>query len=534
MTVRIPQFHCKDDKGSLIFVIPFDFTSKRGETSSLCEKIFKEIKSKEKKLLFKGRTNGISSLYQEYKGKLCERLHESKSGLFKDAKPTLVSENVCTYCYASKHDLYTGRNLCHCLSICRSFYDERSLFTPRLEMMLGSYNVCYNHYDNENQRKHFAFRLIVSLLLCGEEGGECGYLMYSIPLAFLDEYGFGSHTGNDLDNIIFLKHLFYKRNLHCSINGSEPISLQAWTEKYISELMPLLGISDYPKAFDYSINFRYSMIELNNIVNEEGNMISMHDVKAMMQTYCLQLYGLLTSDEGWQFTAAKEVAPMFQDNYWTSRNYNCSIFSGHNAIIINQYKSDACKYNREYATEWMSNYGDHGNNLTFYKQYIPLEPCIPGVSSFAFDCFLRTIEKDLHVQIATNLTYGKRRNLASRLNFLSNIIQRCTIGNHASMERIIFNQFELPESLKNLRERYQIAANDMQNKKVKILTVVTAFISLCSFTISVLALHVPSISEDIFTGYQSATYYVFYAALITAVLILAIMIVQLIKLFFDR
>lgn len=87
----------------------------------------------------------------------------------------------------------------------------------------------------------------------------------------------------------------------------------------------------------------------------------------------------------------------------------------------------------------------------------------------------------------------------------------------------------------NLRDRYTREANNMQNKKVKILTVVTAFISLCSFVISVLALHTPNHSEDIFAGYQSATYYFFFAALIISLAIFLAMLYQLIKLlFFDK
>ncbi|MBR6304609.1 MAG: hypothetical protein IKR37_03150 [Paludibacteraceae bacterium] len=539
MSTSIPQFRCKDDKGNMIFVLPFSFVSENWHRQNVCEKYFKEIIPAEKKLVNDKKTEQIKPMYQRYKEELCVKLRNSKSSLFDHAAPTLEDlDDLCTYCYAGKHDLYTGRNLCHCLSISRRFHDDRSQFTPRLEVLLGSYNV---NYQDEINQAHFSFRLIATLLLCGEEGNECGYLMYSIPLKDIKEEGFGSATKTELDNIIFLKHLFYKQRLHCTIdNGEKRTSLQKWTEKYISELMPVLGIQDYKKAFNDAINFRYSMIELNNIVDENGELISMENVKQFMQTYHKQLYGILVSDEGWRNTPDEEINSLFGHNYWTSRDYNCAICLNRNAIAINQYKRQECKDNRADATKWMSHYSEKGNEkntLAFYEEYISLNPCIPGVSTLTFDAYLRVICKEMRIDIAKKRTEGDKEALEKRYTYLANTLQTYSMQLDViqSLEDMICSQFGLQATLNNLRDRYTREANNMQNKKVKILTVVTAFISLCSFVISVLALHTPNHSEDIFAGYQSATYYFFFAALIISLAIFLAMLYQLIKLlFFDK
>lgn len=493
MKHSIPQFKCQEDKGHIIFVIPFNFISEENEKANLCELFFNNIIPTEKELFEEESRNAIKNLYEGYKEKLCCSLR--KNPLFEGASPTLEALSWCIACKGKKEKGYQGRNLCECFSTSRRFHDDRSQFLPRLEIMLGEYKI---HYDDTDDNVHFYFQLAASLLLYGEKGSECGYLMYSIPLASIDENGFGAVTGNELDNIIFLKHLFYKKRLHCKIsnkknNNQNLTSLQEWTENYCSHLLPLLGICDYKRAFNDSINFRYSMIELNNIVDEEGKLVSLTNIRAMMQTYHRQLYGILVSDEGWKNTPDEETNSLFGHNYWTSRDYNCAIFLNRNAILINQYKSLECQNNRDYATDWMSHYKDDLNNLDFYKQYISLEPCIPGVSTLAFDAFLRVICKELKIDIAKRRTEGDKESLEKRYLHLANTLQTYSMSLDVirSLEDMICSQFGLQETLRNLRERYtreannmQNHANDLQSERISQLTIITASISIAALLAS--------------------------------------------------
>ncbi len=483
----IPQFYSGKDKGHIIFVIPFNFISDENENTNLCEQFFGDIIPEEKKFLDNGNRNAIKNLYEGYKEKLCLSLKED--ALFSGACPTLEALSWCTFCKGNKRKDYQGRNLCDCLSISRRFHDDRSQFTPRLEVLLGEYDIRYGE-----KKAFFYFKMAASLLLYGEKGNECGFLMYSIPMASIEENGFGSATGNELDNIIFLKHLFYKQRLEVSINSEKKLtSLQAWTENYCSRLLPILGIHDYKRAFNNSINFRYSMIELNNIVDEEGNLVSLTNMKAMMQTYHRQLYGILVSDEGWKNTPDEEINSLFGHNYWTSRDYACTIVLNRNAILINQYKSPECVYNREYATEWMSHYKGKINDLDFYKQYLSLEPCIPGVSTLAFDAYLRCICKEMKIDIAKSRTEGDKETLEKRFLHLSNTLQTYSMSLDVihSLEDMICAQFGLQGTLNNLRERYtreannmQNHANDLQNERISQLTIITASISIAALLAS--------------------------------------------------
>ena len=235
------------------------------------------------------------------------------------------------------------------------------------------------------------------------------------------------------------------------------------------------------------------MIELNNIVDGEGNLVSLTNMKAMMQTYHRQLYGILVSDEGWKNTPDEEINSLFGHNYWTSRDYACTIVLNRNAILINQYISHECIDNRKYASEWMSHYKGKINDLDFYKQYLSLEPCIPGVSTLAFDAYLRCICKEMKIDIAKSRTEGDKETLEKRFLHLSNTLQTYSMSLDVihSLEDMICAQFGLQGTLNNLRERYtreannmQNHANDLQNERISQLTIITASISIAALLAS--------------------------------------------------
>ena len=496
MTQNIPHFSIKDKDGQLAFIIPFYFKSEKGDKKSLCEAYFKEIIKQERQE--KQKENGnIKAIYEHYKDLLCDELRNSNSAIFAPHQSIEDENEYCTYCRTKD---YQGRNLCDCLSISRRFHDDNSQYMPRLEISLGTYSVGYEeNYTQEGA--HFNFQMRASLLLNGKKNNECGYLLLSIPFASIDESGFGSATGNKLDNIIFLKHLFYKQRLLCTIknnNAAEKTSLQRWTDAYLQELFKALKVN-YPDALNKYIYkdiergeegsaFRYSILELNNIVDEKGNIISLAHVKDMLNTYHKQIYGIMVSDEGWRHTPNNETSNVFEHNYWTSRDFTCTIYLNHNALVINQYDSPECIAYRESATKWMSHYvdvKDGKNSLSFYQDHITLKSCLPGASSLKFDVFLRVIYKEMMIERVQEKA-GQQALTESKFKMLEKALQSYSTSIDAihSAEDIICLQFGIPVALNRLNESYKREANNMQDKRVFDLTVITATISISALLVS--------------------------------------------------
>ena len=493
MAPSVSQFYCKDNNGHLAFITPFYYKSGK---NNLCERFFKEIIAREKD----GKSNAIDStksIYEHYKELLCTALTESNSSLFQPRHNLAIGNEYCTY---SRSEDYKNYNLCACLSTGRRFHEENSQFVPRLEIALGSYRVCYE--ENFTQEgAHLAFQMQTSLLLNGKKNSECGYLLISIPLGSIEENGFGSHTGNRLDNIIFLKHLFYKPLLRCSIKNDkldQQTSLQQWTDIYLQEIFKALYI-DYPNALNKYIYkdiesgkegsaFRYSILELNNLIDENGEIISLAYVKEMLNLYGKQLYGIMSSDEGWRHIPNNELSTLFEKNYWTFRDYNCTIYLNHNALVINQYGSNEyIEYNKS-ATKWMSHYvdvKDNKNILSFYQEHFIQKSCIPGASSLKFDIFLRVIYKEMMIERALEAT-DRQKITQNKFKMLERALQSYSTSLDAvrSAEDIISIQFGIPAALNHLRESYTREANNMQDSRIFDLTTITASISIAALLVA--------------------------------------------------
>lgn len=496
MTHSVPQFTCKNNDGYLAFIIPFYYKSQKYNKNNLCERFFKEIREREKKE--KDKTGDrITAIYEDYKGQLCNAITNSNSSLFAPQHNMAIDNQNCT----CKHLVnYKGRNLCDCLSTSRRFHEENIQAIPRLEIALGLYNVRYEE-NFTKEGAHFAFQMRTSLLLNGLENNECGYLLLSIPLASIDESGFGSDTKNKLDNIIFLKHLFYKQRLQCSIKNdktSRSASLQQWTDTYLQEIFKALHV-DYPNALNKYIYkdiesgregsaFRYSIIELNDIVDEKGNIIRLTPMNEMLNMYHKQLYGILSSDEGWRHLPDNEKSTIFDKKYWMSRDYNFTIYFNHNALIVNQYDSDEYKTYTVSAMKWMSHYvnvKDDKNTLSFYQDHFIRKSCLPGASSLKFDIFLRVIYKEMMIERAIEAT-NKQKLPESKFRMLEKALQSYSTSLDAvrSAEDIICIQFGIPAAINRLRESYTREANNMQDSRVFDLTTITASISIAALLVA--------------------------------------------------
>lgn len=474
-----------DNEGSISFVIPFLFTSDETGSENICTKLFGEIKP-----------GSLQCKYNKQKEKLINSIIREFPNATEIYEGSIAKEKgQCAY-YCRQKKL-GGRNLCYCLSVSRKFHDDKSHNIPRLEISLGTYHV---HYGISEKKVCFDFCFDTLLLLSNEDGAECGYLVLNISLKSIKEKGFG--LKNSLDNIIFLKHLFYKSSLKCDIDDKRDISIQNWTDQYVRCLLDALGIFRHDRALGKDVlnddekcvigaAFRYSILEINNIVDSAGKPILLWDIKDKLRKYQRQLYGLMVSDEGWRFLSDKIVQRRFARNNWASRGFMMTIFLGHSALIINQYNDEEHNSHDDYSVKWYNNYLQSEENY-YYPEYIKLRPCIPGIASLTFFSFLNAISKELKLEKANDISISKGLSEEEKYKKLTSALQKhsMSLDEIHTVDDCVCAQFGIPTAIKELQERYQREANNVQNKKVVNLTHVTAIISIVAYLVAAFAISV--------------------------------------------
>ena len=486
------EFYTKD--GTITFVVPFLFTKEELNSRNKCTKVFKKIspcyseKDYEK----------IKDSLKESLKRIFPKIQNSYPGISIIGKEHKYGRR-CNYCVinATKDD-YEGRNLCHCFSISRKFHDDRSKNIPRIELFLGTYKVCYELQDPDNT---FVFYIDLSLLLSNEDGVECGYLVFNISLESIIDNLIIPNGGNSLDRIIFLKHLFYKNSLKCCFDdGKSRISIQDWAENILYSILKEFGIKKYNKSIgNYVISdkknnvtgaaFRYSIVELYNIVDSSNNLIPVSDIDYLLRKYENQLYGLLVSDEGWRFMPFNSSNYKLSKSYWASRSFITSFFLGHNALFINQYsQADNIRF-PEAAKKWYDNYKQTDEH-DYYSKYVGLRPCVPGIASLTFFSFLNAIAKELKIEKVKSSTMSPAMSDEEKYKKMAFALQKhsMSLDEIKNIDDCIYAQFGIPAELKDIHESYLREANNVQNNKVKYLTHVSAMISIAACFIAMLAI----------------------------------------------
>ncbi len=480
----VKQFFSQE--ASLAFIIPFSFTTDKKKDRNVCMELFGNIKPNDKPEQYEFLKSSLVSILKKKFPYATTYFHGTIA----------QNNNVFRNCCFRNYQPYKGRNLCHCFSICRKFHDDSSENIPRLDICLGTYLV---HYELPDSGKIFEFYIDAFLLLSDAPSGRGGFLIFNISLASVRKSNIDALEENTLDSFIFIKHLFYKNRLECSITDSDgknknvrgyKTSISKWADEYFGELMSVLGLKKEEK-----VDFLYSIMEINNVTDSSGKQISLVSRNEFLLKYRSQIYGLMVSDEGWRYVSDDELERTFSNNYWSSRNFSLAFFLNHNALIINQYndlpkESDIKQQNySDFSKKWFSFYA-HSPECDFYTKYAQLRPCIPGVSSLILNAFLNAIYKDMVLKNVKVMSENKLFSDEEKYKELAFTLQQHSMSLDAikNIEDCIYSQFGIPAELEGLHGSYQREANNVQNQKVMDLTFVTIVISICAMIVSVLAI----------------------------------------------
>jgi hypothetical protein len=351
--------------GSLCFDIPF-FIENTVKKNIFFEH-FKKINDKKKE--FPEDSSRWNEAHKKSEENIINRLLHK--GFSKVKEKNFKPENFeCTY---------TGRFLCDCFSLATKFHDDDNQRKETVQLWLDAIHVEY-----ENPGKSFSMDFDVNIMFqLFEEAGEYNaHLILHIPI----------EDKTTIDEIILMKHLFYKESLKLNIaidrkTGSKiksesNTSLYEWFESYINEFYSAIDISKKNIPGKY---FTYSLLEINNpgLLTEKDESIDRNN----------KLYALLTSDEGWRYFPDPEkfARKQLQQYYWSSRNFLECYFLGTNGLLIND-RTENSGYSayKDCQKLYFQKYNDKDER---YLKFMNRLPCIAGLESQVFMNFQKEAEK---------------------------------------------------------------------------------------------------------------------------------------------
>ena len=202
---------------------------------------------------------------------------------------------------------------------------------------------------------------------------------------------------------------------------------------------------------------------------------------------------MLLSDEGWPNVPIEMLKPKLQD-YWTTRDYNCTFFLQHNVLAFNLKETNSGKRQIELLKEWFAKYNDNK-----YTNYVSAHPCLTGIDTLTIFPFLNAIYKEINLDKYENIIRSKGSNLfdiqdkikksRADLDSLQEILNNTSVNleEMASLDSCIYKQFGIIEQLARVKDLYKqlveelnFEYNDVNNKIIKILTFATVVIGILS------------------------------------------------------
>lgn len=324
-----------------------------------------------------------------------------------------------------------------------------------------------------------------------------GLLLFSLNLdnlvgTFIVNLNFDSFTA---DQIIFLKHIFYKRytvsikpaenkdtcDRKCTINCcriSEHFSCASISNLYFENItIPEFVISQSNFIWNklkWNIDFRarYSLLEIDRSIID-----------------CVA-YGLINADEGFGYVPRNKIEALFNEmdsvtDISTRSLYSYHI-SGQNGLIINSEN----KLKWDYLTFETQQFFDQGNRQSYHNTYCPpeLRSCIAGVGKGRFKTFLKAVELHYLVNAATTNEIEIRQQshvnpfvFLRRAYRLWEIIYEIDMNPYHS-DQAINDRFGTTEKVNALKEEYKSILNltiGYSTVLIAIFTLVFTILQLC-------------------------------------------------------
>lgn len=421
-----------------------------------------------------------------------KRCFEQKNKLVEKFKPSFPDASATMKCPDEEEkNNYKSRFLCHCFSVAEKFLDDKDHGNHALQFFLGKYEISYRYLDTKNRIKDFTFNICFSLHSWLRKYNT----KLEIETNILLHISFEKLSAED---IIFMKHLFYKKKLKCYIDN-ENISIMDWVVNKLKDIDKIINPIGDKNIYDPYEDFRFdnSLLELYPLEMKEEdlhlNAVNYGD------KYAALLYGLITSDESWKFIDEQEAVKRLKTK-WSLRPFKCVYFIRSNGLILNTPGLAREHVDNQLAIFHRYQYDNtEGRTSQKYIEYCKLQPCVSGVKSMILFTFqdvsyqkrmiTRAIKKVDNALSDTKTNKSTRaKELRKHQNNLFKLIERNTFGasEMVNIQSLLVNSSSFPQLIEHLKEKYNRTVILLENENAERTNKIIRILTYCTVGIGII------------------------------------------------
>lgn len=326
---------------------------------------------------------------------------------------------------------------------------EDNLFVKRVSLLLSKFEVKYPPLTDGNRGIKIEGQFIFSVNIDNNVATAIVVLNFQRL---------------SVDDVILLKHTFYKR-CHVSIyEGGIQQNANTFQEYVTSKLM---AIYPYLKD-DIDSRARYMLLDVDEPIVNARNVNKRNDI----------IYGMLTSDEGWRH--AENTKRRLGKNYSTRDSYKL-YYRAKNAIIITS-RIDYNQYLQEKRGIWRRIV--HAPNHIEPPAFVAYSD-IAGVDKHLYTKYLKTVEIDyLITNVLTNEISDKvSKSLLNPIKLIYRGIKLWKILNELDMnlyhiDKTLHRSFEITSRIQDIRQEYNEIVQALTNWFLILLAILTLFATI--------------------------------------------------------
>lgn len=291
---------------------------------------------------------------------------------------------------------------------------------------------------------------------------------------------------SSVDDLIFLRQSLFNRNVFNVVSAllssgqNNKLSIKQVFEKYAERVSLCFSYDVDKKNVVFS-----SLIEIRQVKN-----FNLSDPDNLIDLFPIQVYGLLTSDEGWRFVPEK-IARNRVNKRWRTRDFLTVISLDNSVLVVNLSNS---KRYLDYAESQKSLRITYGYEA---EDYFKLNPQIAGLNHGPLlsleICSVMRLLLDIYLQPGRQ-SYPKeikdfikeRKKILDILTKLSAIDIR-EIG---YMEQMIRKSLQIEKDVQFLNEKLEILERSLlieYNKKINFKLILMSFLGLIVAVIGILS-----------------------------------------------
>lgn len=303
-----------------------------------------------------------------------------------------------------------------------------------------------------------------------------------------------------VDDIIYLKHIFYKRLLVCiseydTESQNCDCSICSWMEcqKIVSTCQPIkTTIQDFVNCkgrrinllnklkYDFDYRARYSFVKLVNpidkFVTDFDEYLKLKPSEQKENVHLLnELYGILSADECFSHFPCKKLFEVFKVNSSTRMDYDLYT-SNLNAIIVTKKlcrNKSCCQLH----AESRQGYNEPDENVKTEQME---GPCLPGLLEGRFPSFLKAVEVHYLInKVTTNEIAIHERSFLNPFIFLKRLWLLWEIlydvdSHKYHVSRHFQEAFGISKQLEDIRSEYNSLLNHSLSYSMAVVTVIAA------------------------------------------------------------